>query len=257
MSNLSAGSFGQLTIWGGKSPIVQKLMLYFLEERWPPNTHFYWGIGENVSDSEFFLLLQPTAFILMNRGHTVEMWKNKSSSDYSNLVNEKHELVAKLYRDGFKRASVNDYFLTIEDDNLPPPFALSQLAQHCSPDVGQIGGVYRIRGSPEYINVSTSLQNPWTPPRDFEIPNGVFNTPMMGAGYTLYLGSAMRKIEPVQCIITYPNGPDKPAHVAGWDDWVGRQLASMNYRSISDGSLWIVHDTPEVNAYLKVNKLTR
>jgi hypothetical protein len=45
--------------------------------------------------------------------------------------------------------------------------------------------------------------------------------------------------------------------VAGWDDWVGRHFAGLGYRSISDGSLWIGHDTPEVEAYLKTNKLDR
>jgi hypothetical protein len=80
---------------------------------------------------------------------------------------------------------------------------------------------------------------------------------MMGAGYTLYSGAAMRRIPPIECRVTFRHGQAYPAHVAGWDDWVGRHFAGLGYRSISDGSLWIGHATPEVEAYLKTNKLDR
>ncbi len=255
MSNLSAGTFGQLTLWGGKSPIVPELMAYFLEEHWPKGTHFRWCVSEQMVDREFLLYLVPTATQLMTMGHTVEMWRAPGASTYENTEPDKHRHVAMLYRDGFRRGALDDYCLSIEDDNLPPPGALAQLAQHTRPDVAQIGGVYRIRGAPEYINVSTSLANPWTPPRAMDIPCGVFHTPMMGAGYTLYLGSALRRMPPVQCKVT-EHGYGH-THVAGWDDWVGRHFAEMGYRSVSDGSLWIGHHTPEVMAYLKHNHLTK
>ena len=252
-----AGTFGQLTLWGGKSPIVHQLMHYFLEEKWPDKTHFRWAVSDLMPDDELYLLLVPTAQLLMKQGHTVEMWRAEASGTYENTEPDKHRHVAKLYRDAFRRASADDYFLSIEDDNLPPPYALGQLAQHVRPDIAQIGGVYRIRGSPEYINVSTSLADPWTPPLATDIPCGVFSTPMMGAGYTLYSGAAMRRIPPIECRVTNRHGQAYPAHVAGWDDWVGRHFAGLGYRSISDGSLWIGHATPEVNAYLKSNKLNK
>ena len=255
MSKLSAGTFGQLTLWGGNSPLVPALMAYFLDEAWPDRTHFRWGISDRMEDREVLLYLVPTATQLMGKGHTVEMWRTPGCRTYDNAEPDKHRHIAMLYRDAFKRAAADDYCLSIEDDNLPPPLALAQLAKHASPDVAQIGGVYRIRGSPEYINVSTSLADPWTPPLAKEIPRAVFNTPMMGAGYTLYLGSALRRMPPVQCRVTERHGPGYPPLVAGWDDWVGRHFAEMGYRSISDGSLWVGHHTPEVAAYLKKHQL--
>jgi hypothetical protein len=47
-----------------------------------------------------------------------------------------------------------------------------------------------------------------------------------------------------------PATKDKPEHVAGWDDWVGRRFAELGYTGVSDGSLWIEHHTPEVMGYL-------
>lgn len=254
MSMISAGTFGQLTLWGGKSPIVPQLMEYFLSEDWPARTHFRWCVSELMDAREFMLYLLPTAVQLMDLGHTVEMWRAPGASTYENTAPDKHRHVAALYRDGFRRAALDDYCLSIEDDNLPPPRALAQLAQHARPDIAQIGGVYRIRGAPEYINCSTSLANPWTPPPAASIPRRVFDTPMMGAGYTLYLGSALRRMPPVECKVS-PSAYGGQ-HVAGWDDWVGRHFAAMGYRSISDGSLWIGHHTPEVTAYLKHHNLS-
>ena len=116
-----AGTFGQLTLWGGKSPIVHQLMHYFLEEKWPDKTHFRWAVSDLMPDDELYLLLVPTAQLLMKQGHTVEMWRAEASGTYENTEPDKHRHVAKLYRDAFRRASADDYFLSIEDDNLPGP----------------------------------------------------------------------------------------------------------------------------------------
>lgn len=252
---LAAVKFGQLTLWSGRSPIMPQLLSYMLTEAWPKRTHFRWCVSEQMPDHQLNLYLLPAARELMLRGHTVEMWQAPGAPTHENIDARRHQHVAVLYADAFQRAAVDDWFLTIEDDNLPPPRALAQLAQHMRPDRGQIGGVYRIRGSPEFLNCSTSLLDPWTPPLAEEAPRCVFISPMMGAGFTLYNGAAMRRIPPVQCRVT-PR-PGMVDHVAGWDDWVGRYLASMNYVSVSDGSLWIEHHTPEVYAYLAKHGLPK
>jgi hypothetical protein len=245
---LAAVTFGQLTLWSGRSPILAQLLAYILSEEWPKRTHFHWCISDQMPEHQLCLYLIPAARELMLRGHTVELWQAPGAPTHENTDARRHQHVATLYADAFRRASVNDWFLAIEDDNLPPPRALAQLAQHMRPDRGQIGGVYRIRGAPEYLNCSTTLADPWTPPRAAAAPRAVFLTPMMGAGFTLYNGAAMRRVPPVQCRVT-PK-PGTIDHVAGWDDWVGRHLAGMGYVSVSDGSLWIEHHTPEVMAYL-------
>lgn len=252
---LGAVTFGQLTLWSGRSPIMPQLLAYILSESWPSRTHFRWCISDQMEEHKLCLYLIPAARELMLRGHTVEMWQAPGAPSNENTDARKHQHIAKLYAEAFRRASVDDWFLAIEDDNLPPPRALAQLAQHMRPERGQIGGVYRIRGAPEYLNCSTSLEDPWTPPKVETAPKCVFLTPMMGAGYTLYNGAVMRRMPPVQCRVT-PR-PGMIDHVAGWDDWVGRQLHSMGYVSVSDGSLWIEHHTPEVMAYLDKYKLSK
>jgi hypothetical protein len=227
---------------------------YILTEAWPKQTHFLWQISEHVSDRERMMHLMPAAMLLMQQGHTVELWQAPPAPSYENTNPEKHRHIAGLYRDAFQRASRFDFCLSIEDDNLPPPAAFGHIIQHISADTAQIGGVYRIRGAPDYINASDSLANPWTPVKADMVPKRLIHTPMMGAGYTIYLGSALRRMRPVQCVVTTHKGYPMP-HVAGWDDWVGREFASMGYRSFSDGSLWIGHYTPEVASYLKANNL--
>lgn len=257
MSNLSAGTFGQLTLWGGASPILPRLIDWILTEPWPKATHFLWQVSEYVKERERALYLVPAAMILLAQGHTVEMWQAPPAPSYDNTNPEKHVHIAGLYREAFRRASAFDYCLSIEDDNLPPPGALAHLAQHTAPDIAQLGGVYRIRGGPTHLNCSNSLANPWTPVPADGCPAKLISTPMMGAGFTLYLGSALRRMRPVECIVTpQPEGYPGP-HVAGWDDWVGREFHRMGYRSYSDGSLWVEHHTPEVLAYLKAHNLSR
>ncbi len=253
---LGAGTFGQLTLWGGASPIVLRLMDYFIAERWPKGTHFRWAVSDRMADAEWYLYLIPTAAQLISMGHTVELWRTAGCHTYENTNPDKHRHIAKLYRDAFARAAVDDWCLSIEDDNLPPVGALEHLASHAAPDIAQIGGVYRIRGAPHLINASTSLADVWTPPQADSIPSGLFRTPMMGAGYTLYQGAALRRMPPVQCRVTPPGG-GYGSHVAGWDDHVGRYFAAQGYRSLSDGGLWIEHHTPEVLAYLKTHNLSR
>ncbi len=252
---LAAVTFGQLTLWSGRSPILAQLCTYFLEESWPARTHFRWCCSDQMPEHQLLLYLLPTARELMLCGHTVEMWQRPGAPTHDNGDARRHQHVAQLYAEAFRRAAVDDWFLSIEDDNLPPPRALAQLAQHMRPDRGQIGGVYRIRGAPEFLNCSTSLADPWAPPKAVDCPKGVFLSPMMGAGFTLYNGAAMRRIPPVQCRVTKQEG--KVDHVAGWDDWVGRHLAELGYVSVSDGSLWIGHHTPEVSAYLNHFGLAR
>lgn len=246
---LGAGTFGQLTLWSGRSGIVGALLGYMMDEAWPAGTHFRWCVSDQMAEREVCLQLLPAARELMARGHTVEMWQAPGAGTHDNGDVARHEHVARLYREAFRRAAQDDYFLTIEDDNLPPPRVLAQLAQHARPDRAQIGAVYRIRGAPMYLNCSLSLEDPWRVPLADECPRGVFITPMMGAGYTLYLGSAMRRIDPVQCRVRMAPGKAEP-HVAGWDDWVGREFARLGYSSVSDGSLWVGHHTPEVQAHL-------
>jgi hypothetical protein len=247
------GTFSQLTLWGGASPILPRVLNYILTEAWPKQTHFLWQISANVSDRERLMHLMPAAMLLMQAGHTVELWQAPPAPSYENSNPEKHRHIAGLYRDAFQRASRFDFCLSIEDDNLPPPGALSRITQHISASTAQIGGVYRIRGAPEYINATDSLSNPWTPIPANRVPQELIYTPMMGAGYTLYLGSALRRMRPVECVVT-PTLSGAP-HVAGWDDWVGREFARMGYQSFSDGSLWIGHYTPEVASYLQANNL--
>lgn len=252
---LGAVTFGQLTLWSGRSPIMAALCAWFLAEEWPKGTHFRWCVSDQMAEHQICLYLIPTARELMLRGHTVEFWQRPGAPTHENTDARRHQHVAGLYAEAFRRAAVDDWFLSIEDDNLPPPRALQHLAQHMRPDRAQIGGVYRIRGAPQYLNVSTSLADPWTPPLAAAAPRSVFVTPMMGAGFTLYNGAAMRRIPPVQCRVTKQDG--NPDHVAGWDDWVGRHLAQLGYVSVSDGSLWIEHHTPEVAAYLKQHGIPR
>lgn len=248
-------TFAQLTLWGGASPAVARLLDYILTEDWPEKTHFLWQFSSKVSEREKCLRLIPAALQLMDRGHTVEMWVAPAAPTYENTDPAKHEHIAGLYRDAFGRASRFDYCLSIEDDNIPQPKSLEQLMEHMHPSIAQIGGIYRIRGSPEWINASDSLECPWTPVLASSVLPVVMDTPMMGAGYTLYQGKALRRMRPVQCIVTpQPNGP---AHVAGWDDWVGREFARLGYQSVSDGGVWVEHITPEVLRYLELHGLDR
>jgi len=234
----NAWTLGVVTLWGGRTPIMDQLLQWYAAVEMPPQTRVYWM--DNTGSATQRKKLEKAIAAMARRVESVTLTDGGDhyhvAPGESYLTRERHQHVANLYNLLLPRVG-EDLVLFVEDDNLPGMESL-RLLHECMTlwgKVAGVGAVYRSRNTPDRVCASLDLEA-WRAPLLSSLPPFPVPAGMLGGGCTLYWNSALRKALPFLCTFHATNGS-----LTGWDGNLGRALTSHNYKLLLHGGVHVDH----------------
>lgn len=234
----TAYTLGIVTLWGGKSKVVDRLLKWYQDEEFPPYTSLYWVENGDVED----VRLKEHVKSLCNKFKNISLTSSRGSYKPSSegeeyLVWERHQHVANLYNAVIPRVN-EDLLLFVEDDCIPPMGGLRKLHDCIKPwgGVALVGGAYASRTSPEHACASVRTAFWGDSPKLESLPEEPIQVGMIGGGFTLAGNWALKKALPFEC-----NRHPANNSLTGWDGNLGICLNKLGYRAYLHGGVKVEH----------------